>query len=193
MQNNSRDRELVEKLLKGDLKAFDSLFTVYAQRLYGFANKFLHSGCDAEELVQDVFVKVWENRTKLKIDASFKSYLFTIAYRGILNRMRSEKYHQAYLREAVFLSQETNDALESVEYASILEQVDLLLEQLPEKRRQIFIKSRMEGCSSKQIAEELHISVGTVDNNISAVLKLLRTNLQKELLAVLMFLTIHSI
>lgn len=193
MENDSTDKELIKLLVNGDVKSFDILFSIYAKRLFGFAYRFLHSKHEAEELVQDVFIKVWEKREDIKPELSFKSYLFTIAYRDILNRMRKEDYRQAYLREVVSFSTETNDLEEGIEYGSILEQVNMLLEKLTERKRQIFIKSRLEGISSKEIAKEFNMAVGTVDNNISIVLKFLRSNLQKEMFAFLLFLAITSI
>ena len=190
MQINREDSVLIEELLKGDLKSFDLLFDKYAQKLYGFVLKFLRSEVDAEEVVQDVFIKVWENRLKLKKDSSFKSYLFTIAYNDVLNRLRSKSYHQAYIREAIALGDETSNSFESVEYKSVLEQVNVLIDKLPDRRRDIFVKSRIEGFSSKEIAERFGISVGTVDNNISEALKFLRKSLSNETMAVMLFFSL---
>ncbi len=190
MAYNIEDRILIEELLNGNLKAFDLLFNKYAKRLYGFSIRYLKSASEAEELVQNVFFKVWENRNMLKKELSFKSYLFTIAYNDILKFFRSTSYHQAYLNEVVGLSELSNNTVESVEYASVLEEVDKLIEQLPDKRKSIFIKSRKEGKSSKEIAEELNMSAGSVDNNISEALKFLRDNLKYESLSGLLFFTL---
>ncbi len=190
MSYNNEDRILIEELLNGNLKAFDILFNKYAKRLYGFSIRYLKSATEAEELVQDVFFKVWENRNILKKELSFKSYLFTIAYNDILKFFRSNSYHQTYVKEVVDLSELSYNSIESVEYASILDEVDKLIEQLPERRKSIFVKSRKEGKSSKEIAEELNLSAGTVDNNISEALKFLRENLKYESLGGLLFLTL---
>ena len=84
MSEGKNDRELIKLLQKGNVEAFDSLFEVYSSKLFGFAVKYFKNEADAEELVQEVFVKVWENRQTLKSELSFKSYLFTIA----LNQIR---------------------------------------------------------------------------------------------------------
>ena len=138
-------------------------------------------------MVQDVFVKVWENRKTLKKDASFKSYLYTIAYNDILKYFRSNSYHKAYVKEVAAISPEAVNLEERIDYASVLEEVDSLIDKLPERRRTIFIKSRKEGLSSKEIAGLLKLSPGTIDNNISEALKFIRQNLHAESLTVLLF------
>jgi RNA polymerase sigma-70 factor (family 1) len=186
-----KDRELVSSLRQGDAEAFNKLFQKYSNRIYGFSLRYLKSEPDAEELVQNVFIKIWENRKTLKKDASFKSYLFTIAYNDILKFFRSKSYHQAYVREAIAVANIEDNSAERIDYASVLGEVDKLIEQLPERRRIIFIKSRQEGKSSKEIAAELDISPGTVDNNISEALKFLRKNLKSELLALMLFFALY--
>jgi RNA polymerase sigma-70 factor (family 1) len=186
-----KDRELVSSLRQGDAEAFNKLFQKYSNRIYGFSLRYLKSESDAEELVQNVFIKIWENRKTLKKDASFKSYLFTIAYNDILKFFRSKSYHQAYVREAIAVANIEDNSAERIDYASVLGEVDKLIEQLPERRRIIFIKSRQEGKSSKEIAAELDISPGTVDNNISEALKFLRQNLKSELLTLMLFFALY--
>jgi RNA polymerase sigma-70 factor (ECF subfamily) len=187
MQDTTQDNILIEKLLNGDLRSFDELYGKYAKKLYGFSIKYLKNESEAEELVQKVFVKVWEKRNTLKRDTSFKSYLFTIAYNDILKFFRSKSYHQAYIREAMEVNDTSDKSADGIYYNSVLELVDKLIDKLPERRRLIFIKSRKEGKSAKEIAEELEISAGTVDNNISEALKFLKSNLNQDLLALLFF------
>jgi len=87
------DIELVEKLQKGDVEAFDLIYDKYSGKLYSFGLKYLRSNSEAEELVQSVFLKVWENYKNLKKESSFKSYLFTIAYNDICKLFRKRNYH----------------------------------------------------------------------------------------------------
>lgn len=187
MQNNTQDNILIEKLLNGDLRAFDKLYGKYAKKLYGFSLKYLKNETEAEELVQEVFVKVWAKRDTLRKDTSFKSYLFTIAYNDILKFFRSKSYHKAYLKEAIAITDICDKSADGLYYNSVLEQVDKLIDEMPERRRSIFIKSRKEGKSAKEIAEELGISPGTVDNNISEALKFLKSNMSQDLLALFLF------
>src|SRR5690554_312784 len=145
INKNISDEELVEKLRKGDHEAFDAVFGKYGNRLFGFALKYLRSKEEAEGLVQDVFLKVWENRKKLKKDTSLKSYLFTIAYHNICKFFR-KKQLQGKLREKIGLGSDISvNTQEQIDYDFTLEQLEQLIEQLPPKQRAIFEKSRKEG------------------------------------------------
>lgn len=176
------DIELVSKLQNGDVEAFDLVYAKYAGKLYGFTFKYLKSAVETEELVQSVFLKVWENHKTLRRESSFKSYLFTIAYNEICNCFKRRTYLQKFIAEQSPGNDLplTNETEESVNFNSILEQVDQIIAKLPERQRTIFMKSRQEGKSNKEIATELGISSGSVDNYISESLKFIRSNLQDK-------------
>jgi RNA polymerase sigma-70 factor (ECF subfamily) len=177
------DNELVERLQKGDVEAFDLVYDKYSGKLYDFGLKYLRSTDEAEELVQSVFLKVWENYKNLKKESSFKSYLFTIAYNDICKLFRKRNYLQKFINdtrdENFQLSTEIED---SIDYLSVLERVQQIVDKLPERLKTIFIKSRQEGKTTKEIAEEVGLSPGTVDNYISEALKFIRSLLQNEYL-----------
>lgn len=190
------DKELIENLRKGDVEAFDLVYEKYAQKLYAFSLKYLKSVEETEELVQSVFLKVWENQQNLKTETSFKSYLFTIAYNEICNLFRRRKCQQKFISETTTAieNQKTFEITEDhIDYKSTLEQVEMILASLPEKQKIIFIKSRMEDKSAKEIASELGLSPGTVDNYISEALKFIRTSLKDEHLSVLLFFSLFYI
>nr|MBD3622931.1 RNA polymerase sigma-70 factor [Sunxiuqinia sp.] len=194
MQMFPEDSELIESLRKGDVDAFDMVYRKYAQKLYAFSLKYLKSVEEAEGLVQSVFLKVWENQQNLKKETSFKSYLFTIAYNEICNLFRRRKYQQQYAADAKATHPRFSDTSESqINYFSILQQVESIIAKLPEKQRSVFIKSRIEGKSTKEIASELGLSSGTVDNYISDTLKLIRTKLKGEHLSLLLFCSLFFI
>jgi RNA polymerase sigma-70 factor (ECF subfamily) len=188
-QYNS-DYELVEKLRKSDIDAFDQVFNKYGDRLFGFALSYLKSKEETEGLVQNVFLKIWENRKNLKKQSSLKSYLFTIAYHEMCQIFRKKQIHEKFLDEKKTTSDLTVHLEEQVEYKATLEQVDKLIEQLPEKQRTIFIKSKKEGKSAKEIAGEMNLSPGTVDNHISAALKFLRKHISEKNFALLLLLSV---
>lgn len=188
MSEKNTDKNLVDLLQKGNVAAFDSLFEVYSPKLFGFANKYFQNAPDSEELVQEVFVKVWENRKSLKSEHSFKSYLFTIA----LNQIRKHFNKKAVsLRYLASLQNEPefseNQAIQENDYESALHKINLLIEQMPSRRREIFRKSKLEGKSSKEVAEELNITAGTVDNQVSEALRFIRSHLNNENMALLLF------
>jgi len=188
MTEKRSDQNLVQLLQKGNVAAFDSLFAIYSRKLYGFALKYFRNETEAEELVQEVFVKVWENRHALKSELSFKSYLFTIALNRIRKYFNKKATSLSYLKS---LQPETefsdNTAIQDNDYESALKQINLIIDQMPPRRREIFLKSKLEGKSSKEIAAELDISAGTVDNQVSEALHFIRTQLKPENLSLLLF------
>ncbi|HOS73382.1 MAG TPA: sigma-70 family RNA polymerase sigma factor, partial [Bacteroidales bacterium] len=97
MDQLREDSELIKKLQKGDVEAFDLIYEKYAGKLYLFGLKYLRTSADAEELVQSVFLKIWENHKQLNKELSFKSYLFTIAYNDICKLFRKRKYMQKFI------------------------------------------------------------------------------------------------
>jgi RNA polymerase sigma-70 factor (ECF subfamily) len=175
------DIELVLKLQKGDVEAFDLVYAKYAGKLYSFAFKYLKSAAETEELVQSVFLKVWENHHTLKKESSFKSYLFTIAYNEICNSFKRRTNLQKFIGEQLVQNPPTSSETEElINYNSILGQLDQIVAKLPERQRTIFLKSRHEGKTNKGIASELGLSSGTVDNYLSESLKFIRSNLKDK-------------
>jgi RNA polymerase sigma-70 factor (family 1) len=179
LTNSNDDSVLVRQLVNGNILAFNTLFRKYSSRLYRFAIGYLKSDDEAEELVQEVFTKVWEKRKDLKEELSFKFYLFTIAFNLIRKHFRTKarlaEYFNAGLRDEADLQ-----TSQQIAYNSLFQYINELVNQLPERRKKIFIKSRFEGLSIKEIAEELNISHKTVENQLTDALRFIRTNLNKE-------------
>lgn len=188
MSEKHTDKNLVDLLQKGNVAAFDSLFEVYSPKLFGFANKYFQNVADSEELVQEVFVKVWENRKSLKSEHSFKSYLFTIALNQVRKHFNKKAVSLRYLESIQYETEPTeNPLIAANNYETVLNQINLLIEQMPPRRREIFRKSKLEGKSSKEVAEELNITAGTVDNQVSEALRFIRSHLNNENMALLLF------
>jgi len=183
------DIEMVLKLKKDDVEAFDLVYEKYAGKLYSFTLNYLKSTSETEELVQSVFLKVWENHKTIRIESSFKSWLFTIAYNEICNTFRRRSHLKKFIEEQLIENFQTSGETEElIEYNSLLEQVNKIIAKLPERQRTIFLKSRQDGKSNKEIANELGLSSGTVDNYISESLKFIRIRLQdKSFCALLLF------
>ena len=181
------DIELVERLQKGDVEAFNLIYEKYSGKLYAFGLKYLRSTAEAEELVQSVFLKLWENYKNLKKELSFKSYLFTIAYNDICRLFRKRSYSQKFIEDTLNEnSQSSSDLEDGIDFQSVLERVQQIVEKLPERQRTIFLKSRQEGKSTKEIAGEVGLSPGTVDNYISKSLKIIHRELRNENLPILL-------
>lgn len=192
MAETGDDDNLVQLLQKGNVAAFDSLFKVYSTKLYSFALKYFKNETEAEELVQEVFVKVWENRQTLKSELSFKSYLFTIALNQIRKYFNKKattlRYFESLQKEPINTD---NQDLYEGNYETALNQINLIIEKMPPRRREILIKRKLEGKSSKEIAKELNISAGTVDNQISEALRFIRSQLNTENVSLWLFVVLY--
>ena len=185
------DNELVERLQKGDVEAFDMIYQKYSRKLYLFGLKYLKSADEAEELVQSVFMKLWMKHRTLRKDTSFKSFLFTIAYNDICKLFRKRNYQHKFIIDTLYENSQTASELEeSIDCQSVIERVQQIVNKLPERQKTIFLKSRNEGKSTKEIAKELCLSPGTVDNYMSETLKFIRKCLKKEDLAISLFFSI---
>jgi RNA polymerase sigma-70 factor (family 1) len=188
MQNHTLDNEslLVHSLSKGNILAFNTLYKEYSVRLYRFAIGYLKSETEAEELVQEVFTVIWEKRSALKEELSFKAFLFTIAFNMIRRHFRAKAYLAEY-----FTAEKRDDTdmqtTQQVSYDSLYQYITELVNKLPEKRKEIFIKSRFEGLSIKEISENLNISHKTVENQLTDALKFIRSNLDRESIPVILF------
>ncbi len=172
------DTELITKLHKDDIMAFDLIYSKYALNLFKFALKYLRSEDEARELVQSVFVKIWELRRTIKTDTSFKSFIFTIAYNDMCKLFRKRKYNKDFVSEILYISRPSSEAEEKIELQSLIERLEVIINKLPEKQKAIFIKSRYEGKSTKEIADEIGLSPGTVDNYISSSLNFIKSKLK---------------
>ena len=189
MKNIFDDNDLVRRLRTGDVNAFDAIYKNYSGKLYAFGLKFLKTEDEAEELVQSVFLKLWENHKNLNPELSFKSYLFTIAYNDICKFFRRRNYILKFIDETVYENNvATSDLSDQIDYKSLLERVQRIINKLPERQKTIFIKSREEGKSSKEIALELGLSPGTIDNYISESIKFIRMRLINEDYALVVFI-----
>ncbi len=190
METGDDDSNLIEGFFEDEIKSFDLIYEKYSRKIFAFSLKYLKSVEDAEDSVQQTFLKLWEIRYKLRKTSSLKSLLFTITYNNICNIYRKRSYQKQYIDE--ILSEDDSsysyNPYEKINYDSVLCIVKRLLEKLPEKQKLAFKKSREEGKSAKEIAKELDLSRETVDNYISSTIKYIRNNLEYGKFAILLII-----
>lgn len=168
----------IQALKKGDLCAFNELFDRYGKRLFHFSIGYLKSTADAEEIVQEVFLKIWNNREELSAQKSFEAYLFTIAKNGILNTIRKSKSEQVYLNY-IKIHPEKNVLLDDeLNFNELEKAYKEAVEQLSPRRKEIFLLSREQSLSNAEIAENMNISVKTVENQMTSALSEIRKHLR---------------
>lgn len=172
------DKYLFERIKAGDKSAFDALFRLYYQDLCRFAIFLSCNTEDAEEIVQDVFYRLWIKRQNIEIKISAKAYLFTAVRNSVYNIHKHEKIKKRYIEESKLDNTDAN-AEELDINEDIYKRIDSVIDQMPEKRREVFKLSKVEGLKYKEIAEKLNISIKTVENHMGEALKFLRANLNK--------------
>lgn len=167
---------IVRKMIDGDIDSFKYFFDRYYYDLCNFVNVYLHDQSLSEEIVQDIFVYFWENREKLQIKTSVRSFLFSASKFKSLNLLRDTKTKRKIV-EKIGKSdtnqshEQENSFLDTDEFKKIL---DIAIDQLAPKCREIFLLSKQKDLSNKEIAEQLDISVKTVENQMTIALKKLR-------------------
>lgn len=174
--NQYDEKLLVSKLREGNHLAFDTLFELYFDRLFRFTVSIIKNKNDAEEIVHDVFVKVWDKRSSINTYYSFKSYLFSITYHMMISFLRKQKNNESGLDEGVDNIPDSADSAADTQllYKEQLAMIDQLINEMPYMRRKIFRMSRYEGLSYAEIAMKFGISKNTVENHIASALKYLR-------------------
>jgi len=177
---NQEEQFIIQRMIEGDKRAFKYFFDKYYRELCNFVNIYLKDEMLAEEVVQDIFVYFWENKQKIKIHSSVKAYLFGASKYKSLNVLRSQKDNLVWF-EAIEVSENYIDEIPTEQFSGIEEFRKILNDailQLPEKCREIFLLSKKQELSNKQVAEQLGISVKTVENQMTIALKKLRDSLE---------------
>lgn len=175
------EKVLVEQFSKGSVSAYKELFHKYYSPLCEYASLYL-SDADSEDLVQEFMIMLWENPEILLQVSSLKSYLFMAIRNRSLNAIEKETHRQ---KKHFRFYEELKDKFENPDFYlsnDLMEQIQKAIAELPENYREVFINSRFTGKSNREIAEELGISIKTVEYRITQSLKILRKRLGNRLL-----------
>ncbi len=176
--------ELLNLLKEGDMLAFDGIYERYCKRIFAFVIRYVKSESDTEEIVQEVFLKIWENRNKIDVYSSFESYIFTISYNSTISLLRkrvTEKKYIDYLKN-LQVAENVFELTDDVYYRELNDQIQSLLSELTPRQKEIFLLSREEGLSHEEIAKRLGISSNTVKNHIVTTLNFLRARINNGLI-----------
>ena len=166
----------IEKLKRGSYEAFDTLYDMYADSLYGFALLHTKSSVQAEDIVQETFLKLWNMRASLSVEGSFKSMLFTIAKNHVIDVFRQQINRPDFEDYVRFCEDEhllDNTSVEKIYYDDFIDKLAIAKQKLTPAQRNIFEMSNAEIAALSDISEQ------TVKNHLSAALKILREELRK--------------
>ena len=181
MNEAPSERDLVLALQKGDEGAFETIYGLYSQRLFGRLLKLVKTEAQAQEILQDVFIKLWQHRQSLDAEKSFRSFLFKIAENKVYDFFR--KAARDKLMEANLISLSTTNYINIEEYTRAEENLELLykaIESLPPQRQQVFRLCKLEGRSYKEVSELLSISLSTISDHIVKATKAIKEYFYKQ-------------
>lgn len=178
ISNIMDEGRLIQLLKEGDSLSFEILFQQYYAKFYSFVLHLIKNSHEAEDIVQNVFMKVWINRSRLHPSQSIRNYIYVLIKHEVLNHIRDRKMYTQV--ERLIMSDSSAAAVDDNQF--MLRELDgrirMFIAAMPEQRRKVFIMSRYKGMGNKSIAETLGISVRTVDRHINIAL----TSLKKEFL-----------
>ena len=182
--------QLANRIRLGDEQAFELLFRKCYIRICSFANKFLNDPENAREITQEVFIRIWEGRNEIDPEDSLKAYIFKIAQNLSINKLRRSKVESKYIElyKMVYIEQHEFSAHESLLAKELEENIARAINKLPAQCRKVFNLSRVEGLKYKEIADFLHISIKTVEVQISKALRIIRLELKDYIMLMLLVL-----
>ncbi|HQN93187.1 MAG TPA: RNA polymerase sigma-70 factor [Prolixibacteraceae bacterium] len=176
------DKHIVDCIQHGDEQVFELFFRNYYERLCNYANTILNDMDEAEEMVQNAFLTIWERRESFEVHTSLKSYLYRAVYNSSLNSLKHKKVqhkHEQYYKQNTAPDYEsaTSELMEN----ELQQLAQKAIEQLPPQCKMVFTLSRVEQLTYAEIAEQMNISAKTVENHMVRALRFLREKLKDYL------------
>ena len=172
--------------------AFDQIYEMYSHKLFSFVFKILKNEAEVDDIVQEVFVKIWESRNTLKDYKLLNAYIFTIAYNNsidlIRKRISNNKYLE-HLKNSASINF-TSNIVSQIEFNELSNQVEKLIAKIPDRQKQVYLLHREEGLTYPEIAEQMGISKNTVENHMAKALKYIRQNVDNSLLINMLFVSL---
>lgn len=164
LETSITDEKLIAAIRKGDYASYNKLFVRYYSRLCYYVYRLLTDKEDAEDVVQDLFLTLWNNRSKIEIEENVSSYLYKMAKNLALNHIRTKANYRSLLEnQQDTLSYYEENHLETEEFRIILYDC---IDRLPERCKEVLLLHRVKGLKQKEIADQLSISVKTIKNQI---------------------------
>ena len=190
MKQGESEILLIRAFKEGNADAFRKLFDKYHKKLYAYLFRMLNSKEDAEEIVQETFIKIWEKREEFIEGYSFDGFLFKIAKNSFISLTRKKVNREVFDRHYDIVSEiDQNNYENYIIFNETKEIINSIVNSLPEKRKEIFRLRREENLSRQEIADKLGISIATVDGQLMKANNYLKTELKKySILILILFL-----
>lgn len=177
MTDGADEKALLSDLANGEKRAFDQLYHRYWEALFRYVVRVLKDEDDTADVLQDTFFKIWEQRERLQHIESVKAYLFTMARNGALRFIALQQNHQRFISSlSAFLNDGSHErsAEDALTLTELQESIDKQVTRMPPRMREVFLLSRFENLSNREIATRLNISENTVKKQINYALKLIK-------------------
>jgi len=188
----SNEEQFTIALNNGDLKVFEEVYTLYFKPLHVYAGIIVKDETEAEEIVQNVFMKIWEKKERIEIQTSLKAYLYKAVYFDSLNLLKHQKVKSSYQTHSTYVMKNSKaaSATDQLLHRNLEDRLRTALNELPEQCRTVFQLSRFEDLKYREIAGRLQISEKTVENHMGKALKILRLKLA-DFVTVMVLVMIH--
>ncbi|MDX2432500.1 MAG: RNA polymerase sigma-70 factor [Bacteroides sp.] len=189
LPENIIDADIIRLIKQGNKEVFERIFEEYSPKIYHFSLSYLNNTVEAEELVQDVFLKLWDKRETLDHTKNLKAYIYKVAINTIYDVLRRRNVENAF-KDFANSSYETSsdNTWHTIIYEEMQAKLDLLVNQFPEQRKKIYKLSKEKGLSNDEIALKLKISKRTVENQLYRAISFLKQHFKEESLAALFFI-----
>ncbi len=176
-----RDAEIIRRIRQGDVGQFESLFRSSYVSLVRYAKTLVRDHDTAEEIVQELFFRLWRDREKIEIESSLNGYLYRAVHNRCLHYFEHARVVDKYMHEMAPSHEESTESPDDMlQYRELQARIARIIERLPEKCGKIFCMSRFEGLKYSEIAEKLSVSVKTVEANMGRALKEFRKILAEQ-------------
>lgn len=174
------EKELIQKLNTGCQTAFENLYHKYSEKVFFISFQFGLSKEDCAEIVQDVFLKVWERRRDLRCDLSFNAYLLTITKNLIIKKSRKNFTRIAFQHYYIQTTDKSHNQTEDlIVFADMLKVTQNFINTLPNQQREVFKMSKIEQLSHKEISDKLNLSIRTIENHVFRATQKLKERLSE--------------
>ncbi len=188
MSDHDMDNTIIRNIAQGDTNAFEEIYKNYNKKIFTFSLRYLKNKEDAEGIVQEVFLSIWQNAKKMHIDSNLNAYIFTVTFNAIRKRFRKLSREKAHLKNFASREHEDTEEVTEVEFYDLLEKTRDLIDKLPPQQKKIILLRQEKGLSNPEIADLLHISKKTVENHLNSARTFLKKAMkEKGLLSFLFF------
>jgi RNA polymerase sigma-70 factor (family 1) len=181
---------MTEELGTCNLQTYEQVFHKYYDSLVQYANTIIRDTAESEDIVQQVFITLWEKKETINVHTSLRAMLYKSVYNASLNKIKQQKVRYKYANEYQ-TENSTEDSSNMIQEKELQQRIDEAIETLPTQCAKIFKMSRYEELKYKEIAESLNLSIKTIENQMGKALKLMRDNLKDYLPLLLIILTQH--